>query len=83
MCKQQQKDRHRQDAFVCLFLFYFSYLLFRVRQSLPEKPFFDLAQFKGNQGINIAFSRNGLIKYNGTNRENQPCEKPVPVEKCR
>lgn len=28
MNELQEKDRHRQEAFVCLFLFYFSYLLF-------------------------------------------------------
>lgn len=54
--------------------------LVRVGKTAAEEALSYLIPAKGNEGINIAFSCNSLIKYNGADRQYNACKKAPEIK---
>ena len=54
--------------------------LLRARQADAEKPFHALAQIKWNEGINVALSGNGFVKYDAGDGQQRAGDKAVDIK---
>ena len=52
-------------------------------EARADQPLFQFREAEGNQGINVAFSGNGLIKDQGEKAEYSTQNESPQIEKCR
>ena len=78
--KKRDFGFHNEESKISFLINTTTLFLLRARQADAEKPFHALAQIKWNEGVNIALSGNGFVKYNAGDGQQRAGDKAVDIK---